>query len=303
MNQGSRMGLKEQVEKGLLACPETHQPLAFSDDMKSLSTADGTKIYPVLNQTIPVLLQNPAKTREYFEKTSMAAEYADESVSPRSGLKGWIHAVAVADYRSEQSEQAFRENFPSRDGSRLYLAVGGGPQRDHAAFVNLNIGPFPNVDIVADAHKLPYADSSVDGIYCCAVMEHLYDPAAAVREMFRVLKPGATAFLRTPFLQPYHGYPHHYQNFTLTGHMQAFKATGFDIESSGVDVGPSYALWHMIQYYLQTYYPRLLVRPVLWLWWIFGSGFLKRRDLSLNKRPDAHMMASTTFLVARKVAG
>jgi ubiquinone/menaquinone biosynthesis C-methylase UbiE len=56
--------------------------------------------------------------------------------------------------------------------------------------VNVNIGPFPKVDVVADAHLLPYADGSVDAIFCEAVLEHLAEPGQSVREMHRVLRRG-----------------------------------------------------------------------------------------------------------------
>jgi len=210
-----------------------------------------------------------------------------------------MEGVLEENFRSAASNAAFSAAFPYAQG-RLYLSIGGGPQRDHPAFVNLNLGPFPNVDIIADAHRLPYADSSVDGIYCSAVMEHLYDPPKAVAEMLRVLKSGAVAYVRTPFLQPYHGYPHHYQNFTITGHVRIFTAAGFRVEESGTDVGPSYALVHMIQTYFQTYFPGVWIKPVRLAWALLGHGWFKGLDRRLNTRASAHEMASTTYLVARK---
>jgi ubiquinone/menaquinone biosynthesis C-methylase UbiE len=42
----------------------------------------------------------------------------------------------------------------------------------------------------ASVYELPFADGSFDAVYSCAVLTHLRDPAAAVREMWRVLKPG-----------------------------------------------------------------------------------------------------------------
>ena len=72
--------------------------------------------------------------------------------------------------------------------------------RSHPMLFNLNIGPFPNVDVVADAHSLPYADESVDVVHSEAVFEHLYNPGQASKEIYRILKKGGKAYICTPFL-------------------------------------------------------------------------------------------------------
>jgi SAM-dependent methyltransferase len=42
----------------------------------------------------------------------------------------------------------------------------------------------------ASVHQLPYADSSFDAAFACAVLQHLAAPLVALREMRRVLRPG-----------------------------------------------------------------------------------------------------------------
>jgi ubiquinone/menaquinone biosynthesis C-methylase UbiE len=50
----------------------------------------------------------------------------------------------------------------------------------------------------ADAHHLPYRDATFDVIVSSETIEHLVDPAAALREMARVCRPGGTLYLTTP---------------------------------------------------------------------------------------------------------
>lgn len=45
---------------------------------------------------------------------------------------------------------------------------------------------------------LPLGDAEVDVVWCSEVIEHLRDPAAAIGEFRRVLRPGGTMVLTTP---------------------------------------------------------------------------------------------------------
>lgn len=68
-------------------------------------------------------------------------------------------------------------------------------------------------DTVEDIHALTFADDSFDGLFCIAVLEHVYDPKKAAEEIVRVLKPGGCAFLYVPFLYRYHAHSSDYRDY------------------------------------------------------------------------------------------
>ena len=74
-------------------------------------------------------------------------------------------------------------------------------------------------DIAGDLQDMPLADESLDAIICTEVLEHVTDPMLAVREMWRVLKPGGILLASAPFLWPWHGTAdyHDYWRFTHEG--------------------------------------------------------------------------------------
>jgi ubiquinone/menaquinone biosynthesis C-methylase UbiE len=89
-----------------------------------------------------------------------------------------------------------------------------------------------HLDVVADAHALPFPDGSFDFVFSLAVFEHLHSPWLAAAEVARVLRPGGRAFTLCAFLQPLHGYPDHYFNATESGLRRLFS-DDFQVESCG----------------------------------------------------------------------
>ncbi len=83
--------------------------------------------------------------------------------------------------------------------------------------VGFDIAEGPSVDVVGDAHTLPFEDSKFEQILCTEVLEHLHTPERAIAEMERVLKPGGTLLLTTRFLFPIHDAPHDYFRYTKYG--------------------------------------------------------------------------------------
>lgn len=115
----------------------------------------------------------------------------------------------------------------------------------------------PNV--LGDLHRLPFRSSSVSGIICKEVLEHVESPALAVQEMHRTLVPGGVLFCSIPFLHPYHGGPSlaDYWRFTHEGTLQLFR------EFSQVDVRRTGGLAFVARAFSPRIVRRLFFSPVL----------------------------------------
>lgn len=292
------LSVPEQVGRGILVCPVTRERLVFGDG--ALQTVDGGRRYAVVSG-VPILLSDPEAARRYVRGSSrMVEEYgqADRN-SGQTGPSGKLRQLLARDYRTVESTAAFTRFLERAGGESVYLSLGGGPGRAHPELVNVNIGPFANVDVVADVHELPYANARVEGVFCEAGFEHFSEPDAVVREMFRALVPGGKAYSVTPFLQAYHGYPDHFQNFTVSGHRRLLERGGLRVLDAGPCVGPLYALFDLGTVFINEYFPTLLRSPVRKAWRLLSilAAPMNRRA---NRSPCAQVFASTTYCLAEK---
>src|SRR5262245_57279574 len=69
--------------------------------------------------------------------------------------------------------------------------------------IALNREKYREIEFIAHdlAEPLPFTRNQFKAIWCSEVLEHLFDPAFAVREMHRVLEPGGFILVTVP----YHG--------------------------------------------------------------------------------------------------
>jgi len=56
----------------------------------------------------------------------------------------------------------------------------------------------PIADVKADICNLPFQDNSFEVVFCNHVLEHIVDDAKAMRELYRVLKPGGLGIFQIP---------------------------------------------------------------------------------------------------------
>jgi len=103
------------------------------------------------------------------------------------------------------------------------------PQYSHICneLIALDYYRFEGVDVIADAHNLPFKENSFDNIIMTNLLEHVQEPQKVVNEAYRVLKPNGLIVVYTPFMYPIHGDPNDYWRFTDEGLKYLLK--NFDI--------------------------------------------------------------------------
>ena len=150
-------------------------------------------------------------------------------------------------------ERLIRRAALETEPGMVVLDAGAGesrhaPQFAHARYVALDrcIGDrgwdYQAVDVCADATILPLADASVDRVLCIVTLEHLEDPAAAVREFARTLRPGGRLYMVTPLMWEEHQEPHDFFRFTAWGLRSLLRRAGLEVRELE-PVGGFFWMW------------------------------------------------------------
>ena len=150
------------------------------------------------------------------------------------------------------------------------------------------------VDVVADCHRLPLRSSSIEVVNSTAVLEHLYWPALAVREIHRVLKSGGLLVGSCSFLEAEH-FESQYHH-THLGLYRLLALNGMKV----LHIYPGISLWesHSESIYFSLprndFLGRLHRRLYLFLTKMFGS-----------EPPDLRLLrhAAVLHFVAVKASG
>ena len=102
-------------------------------------------------------------------------------------------------------------------------------------YVGVDVQDNPHADVAGAVEALPVPDGSFDIVLCTQVLEHVDDPAVAVRELHRVTGPGGRVLASTHGVMLYHPNPQDYWRWTHTGLEKLFRDNG---EWASVDVEP-----------------------------------------------------------------
>ena len=122
--------------------------------------------------------------------------------------------------------------------------------------------------IVADSFHLPFADNSFDCIIASEIIEHVVDPAAFIKEVFRVVRKGGKLIITTPYkeklmyylcihcnqMTPVHAHIHSFDEKMLEGYYKEDDLESFEFKTFG----------NKLLIFLRTYV--ILQFLPFWLW-------------------------------------
>ncbi len=149
-----------------------------------------------------------------------------------------------------------------------------------------------NPEIVCSAQQLPFADEAFDTVVSTEVLEHVPEPAVALREMRRVAKASGHLVLTTPMYWPRHEAPYDFYRYSYDGLLRLLRDGGWEPVKM-FNRGQSYA---MLGQLIQHIAPKILQpRPIVWA---FNSFFLWCDQIRDNRE-----VTMGWTVVARPVSG
>lgn len=150
-------------------------------------------------------------------------------------------------------------------GGRPYDALFGG-----GTVVAFDVPGNLRADLHGSIEAIPVEDASFDVVVCLQVLEHVPEPAAAIRELRRVVKPGGRVLLSTHGVYPFHPNPDDLWRWTHTGLERLFQTNA---QWSSVTVRPgagttatvAMLVAHVIDLLAKRAGVRVAAAPVVWV--------------------------------------
>jgi SAM-dependent methyltransferase len=142
--------------------------------------------------------------KDYYEKywTTGHTQFSGDNQGYAANLRSWMRAelkdIAINATILEVGcgDGSFTRNLGEHSSRVTAVDIS-------ASQIKRNAIAHPEIRFVQHdvAQPFPFVDGDFDVIWCSEVLEHLFDPSFAVREMQRVLAPGGRLLVTVP----YHG--------------------------------------------------------------------------------------------------
>ncbi len=281
--------------KQYLICPACHCKLKKIEN--SLICSPNNHVYKIV-KGIPILLEEKLRvhfSREINTAKQMQREFNHGFVSKLLQITKKMIGSNLSLPVSSKVKEIWDSNK-----HELSLEVGSGITEGGHRQINLDMGIFSNVDVVASVTNIPFENSTFKLIKNIGLLEHINQPFYSVDEMYRVLKPGGFVYTVVPFMLHLHGYPNDYQRYTIEGLKELFRK--FEVIETGVRVGPSSAITTMIAdwFELFSFTQNRLINDLFRMIPLFLLLPFKYFDYLLVKNSRCHEFSKAIYLLCKK---
>ena len=297
------MNLSERVRQAL-ACPCCGASLESGGERLYCVGATCGKSFPIV-RGVPILINSSCSTFDLSSYTEND-DRSEQTSSWRERVLRIIPRLSM-NIAAKENYRRFRDRLVRANSHALVLIIGGaragegmeellGDER--IEFVEADVALLGKTRVVCDAHDLPFASDTFDGVIIQAVLEYVFDPARCVSEIYRVLKADGQVYSEAPFMQQVHGGKYDFTRFTLLGHRMLFRR--FTEVSSGACCGPGMALAFSVQSFLLSFTARPALRNAIKVIARCSLFWLKYFDWYLVRRTAALDAASGTYFLGTK---
>lgn len=209
----------------------------------------------------------------------------------------WMVLIVVPIYYTGLNAERFLSR--TTEGQRL-LNVGSGAILLHPQVLNVDLFPFRNVHVLANAELLPFSDQTFDAVCTDQVLEHVAHPKAVATELLRITKPGGLIYSATPFMYPFHPSPKDYTRWSVEGLAMLFD--GHAAVESGVLIGPVSGTMSVLASGLAMIFSFGLtpLRKILHYVFMIVLTPLKLLDAIYAHLPGAEDVAGNVYVVIKK---
>jgi len=217
-----------------------------------------------------------------------------------TGLYEFLIVLISPVYVSRAFVQKTIKNTFEEHPNAIALNLGSGNSNLSDQVCNIDLMPYPNVDMACDCDHLPIRDNSVDLIISIAVLEHVRNPERAIKEMKRVLKPGGKIFCCIPFIQGFHASPYDFSRRSREGMKELFK--DFELNELRNTGGPTSGMLWILQEWIATIFS-FGIRPLhtaILIVLMLLTWPIKFLDILLIHFPTAHHITSAFSIVVNK---